>query len=186
MTICSKLTLCKTPNFLGFISVACLFLLTACAGGEKQDLGRQEFASKIFKPYRADVVQGNIISKEQIDMVKVGMAKEQIKQILGTPLLNDIFHADRWDYVFAYKRGDNQHFESRAVTLQFKGNVLSKIAMEEEVPTEKALIAEIDQIRKGEKTQKMPASRDDDANVRMAPSVTNPTSGVGIPPGGTR
>lgn len=186
MTICSKLTLCKTPNFLGFISVACLFLLTACAGGEKQDTSRQELASRIFKPYRADVVQGNIISKEQMDMVKVGMAKEQIKQILGTPLLTDVFHADRWDYVFAYKRGDNQHFESRVVTLQFKGNVLLKVASEEEVPTEKDLVAEIDQIRKGEKKQKMPASRNGDSNVRMAPTVTNPTSGVGIPPGGAR
>ena len=55
-------------------------------------------------PYRVDVIQGNFISKEQVDLLKPGMPRAQVKELLGTPLLSSVFHADRWDYVFTLRR----------------------------------------------------------------------------------
>ena len=52
------------------------------------------------KPYRIEIQQGNFISQDMVAQLKPGMSKEQVRLALGTPLLNDIFHADRWDYVF--------------------------------------------------------------------------------------
>ncbi len=55
-------------------------------------------------PYKVDVIQGNFISKEQVELLRPGMSREQVKALLGTPLLASLFHADRWDYVFTLKR----------------------------------------------------------------------------------
>ena len=51
-------------------------------------------------PYRMVIQQGNFISQEMVSQLKPGMTREQVRFILGTPLVTDIFHADRWDYVF--------------------------------------------------------------------------------------
>ena len=51
-------------------------------------------------PYQPEIQQGNYVSQEMISQVKPGMTREQVRFILGTPLLTDIFHADRWDYVY--------------------------------------------------------------------------------------
>ena len=50
-------------------------------------------------PYKMDIQQGNLLTQEQVSRLKPGMSKEEVRLILGTPLLTDIFHADRWDYV---------------------------------------------------------------------------------------
>jgi outer membrane protein assembly factor BamE len=55
-------------------------------------------------PYKIDVIQGNFISKEQVELLKAGMTRAQVKDVLGTPLVSSLFHADRWDYVFTLKR----------------------------------------------------------------------------------
>jgi outer membrane protein assembly factor BamE len=58
--------------------------------------------------YRADVQQGNFVSKEMVSQLKVGMTPEQVRFVMGTPLLTDIFHGQRWDYPFRMRRGDGQ------------------------------------------------------------------------------
>ncbi len=55
-------------------------------------------------PYKVDVIQGNVISKEQVESLRPGLSRSQVKDLLGTPLLSSLFHADRWDYVFTLKR----------------------------------------------------------------------------------
>lgn len=55
-------------------------------------------------PYRIEVVQGNVVTSEQIVRVTQGMSRVQVREALGSPLLTDIFHADRWDYVFMLYR----------------------------------------------------------------------------------
>ena len=55
-------------------------------------------------PYRPDIIQGNVVTTEQIAQVKPGMTRLQVREVLGTPLLTDPFHAQRWDYVFTMKR----------------------------------------------------------------------------------
>ena len=51
-------------------------------------------------PYRIDIQQGNFVSQEMVAQLKPGMSKDQVRFVLGTPLLADIFHGDRWDYVY--------------------------------------------------------------------------------------
>jgi outer membrane protein assembly factor BamE len=77
-------------------------------------------------PYKAEIAQGNFVSKEQVSALKPGMPRAQVMDILGTPLLVSVFHADRWEYVFTLKR---QGIETKTykLTVFFKGDVLDKV-----------------------------------------------------------
>ena len=97
-------------------------------------------------PYRVDVIQGNFISKEQVDLLKVGMPRNQVKEILGTPLLASMFHADRWDYVFTLKR-QGVESQSYKYTVFFNGDQLSKFEGDE-MPSEAEFISRLDNQRK--------------------------------------
>jgi outer membrane protein assembly factor BamE len=79
----------------------------------------------IFSPYRVDIQQGNFVSQEMLAQLKPGMTREQVRFALGTPLLNDIFHADRWDYPFRLLK-DNGLVVSSRVTVFFKNNFLER------------------------------------------------------------
>lgn len=89
----------------------------------------------IFSPYRIDIQQGNFVSREMVAQIKPGMTPDQVRFALGTPLLTDIFHADRWDYVFRLKKGNGEIITSKVV-LRFKDNRLSSIDGAD-LPTEK-------------------------------------------------
>ena len=58
----------------------------------------------ILSPYRIDIQQGNFVSQEMVAQLKPGMTKEQVRFVLGTPLVTDIFHTERWDYVYTLQR----------------------------------------------------------------------------------
>src|SRR5215475_3026894 len=58
-------------------------------------------------PYRMDVQQGNVVTQEMVEKLKPGMTPSQVRFILGTPLVVDAFHKDRWDYVYRFTRGGN-------------------------------------------------------------------------------
>ena len=77
--------------------------------------------------YVADVQQGNIIEDKQLQQLKTGMTKEQVKFLLGSPIVKDAFHQDRWDYVYTLRQGDDSYIEKRRLTLAFKGNKLVNI-----------------------------------------------------------
>lgn len=82
--------------------------------------------SKLFgvvPVYRPDVQQGNFISREMVAQLKVGMTPEQVRFILGTPLLTDLFHETRWDYPFRIKKGDGEITSSRVVVFFKEGRV---------------------------------------------------------------
>lgn len=77
-------------------------------------------------PYRAPIQQGNVIDAKRMPLIRVGMTKEQIATAIGTPVLQDIFHKDRWDYVFRL----DEHYqaaEQKRITIWFVNNVASKI-----------------------------------------------------------
>jgi outer membrane protein assembly factor BamE len=57
-----------------------------------------------LRPYRPDVQQGNIITKDMVEQLRVGMTRDQVRFLLGTPMLTDIFHQDRWDYPYFLRR----------------------------------------------------------------------------------
>jgi outer membrane protein assembly factor BamE len=95
----------------------------------------------VFSPYRPDIQQGNFVSQEMLAQLKVGQTREQVLFILGTPLLTDIFHAERWDYPFYLARGDGELTSSR-VTVYFADNKVEKFDGGN-LPTEREYIERI-------------------------------------------
>ena len=123
-----------------WVSVFCL-ALGGCSSAI--DNTQRAWMNSIFQPYVPDVVQGNFISSEQYSNLKVGMTREQVRQIMGTPLLASYFHANRWDYVFEFKREGETVGKERRVTLIFEGDQLAKFGGDA-LPTEVELVVEID------------------------------------------
>lgn len=103
----------------------------------------------IFSPYRPDIQQGNFVSQEMLDQVKVGQTREQVRFLLGSPLLSDVFHADRWDYPFYLARGNGELTTSR-VSVFFEGDELVRIDGGN-LPTEREYIERIAGPIKGSK-----------------------------------
>jgi outer membrane protein assembly factor BamE len=80
-----------------------------------------------LSPYRIDVRQGNHISQEMVARLKPGMTRDQVRFILGTPLIADIFHADRWDYVYLFQPGHGEP-QRRRLAIFFDDNKLARVA----------------------------------------------------------
>ena len=89
----------------------------------------------LLSPYRADIQQGNFVSQEMMAQLKVGMTQDQVRFLMGTPLLTDMFHNERWDYLFRLQKGNGEILTSR-VTVFFKD---ARVARYEggNLPTEK-------------------------------------------------
>ena len=77
-------------------------------------------------PYRMEIQQGNFVSQEMVAQLKPGMTKEQVRFILGTPMVSDIFHPDRWDYVF-WRETSNGKREQRKLTVLFENGELARL-----------------------------------------------------------
>jgi outer membrane protein assembly factor BamE len=76
-------------------------------------------------PYTIEIQQGNFISQETVSQLKEGMSKEQVRQIMGTPLLVDVFHAERWDYMYSRVTSDGRK-EKRGLVLFFEDGKLTR------------------------------------------------------------
>ena len=79
-----------------------------------------------IKPYKMDIQQGNVVTSKMMMQLRPGMTKSQVRFIMGTPLLVDSFHADRWDY-FYQMRKDGRIIEQRRVILEFEGDSLAHV-----------------------------------------------------------
>ena len=95
----------------------------------------------IFTPYRITIQQGNFVSKEMADQVKLGMTREQVRFLLGTALITDMFHADRWDYIFRLLKPNGELTTSR-VTVFFQRNLVVKMERGE-LPNEQEYLTRI-------------------------------------------
>jgi outer membrane protein assembly factor BamE len=136
-----------TPFRGGFLAITVFlaFGITGCSTAVNET--QRAWMNKLFRPYVPDVVQGNFISSEQYAKLKLGMTREQVRQILGTPLLASYFHANRWDYVFEFKRAGQRIGQERHVTVYFDGDKLVKFEGDA-LPTDIELVAEIDNYAK--------------------------------------
>ena len=76
--------------------------------------------------YQPAVQQGNALDSVTVSQIKVGMSKANVLQALGSPLLTDDFNQSRWDYLY-YNIEKGQRSEQKNLTLQFNGNIISKI-----------------------------------------------------------
>ncbi|MES2512096.1 MAG: outer membrane protein assembly factor BamE [Pseudomonadota bacterium] len=150
----------------GLVSVA--FLISACSGMSTASINPVNWIT----PYKIDVVQGNFVSKEQVDALKPGMTRAQVKDVLGTPLLASVFHADRWDYVFTLKRQGVEP-QSLKYTVYFKGDVLER-SEGDTMPSEAEFISKLDSKRKLGAVPVLEASEDQLKNAESKKPATTP------------
>lgn len=116
-------------------------VLAALAGCGSLDRASNGLAGMIT-PYKVDIVQGNFVSREQREALKEGMSRVEVRDILGTPLLASVFHADRWDYVFTMRRQGVEP-QSRRLTVFFKNDRLQRVEADP-LPSEDEFVALID------------------------------------------
>ncbi len=79
-----------------------------------------------FTPHKIEVRQGNLITQDMRTKIRVGMSQTQVKAALGAPLINDIYHPDRWDYLYVLEQ-QGKVVESQRLTLYFEQGVLARI-----------------------------------------------------------
>ena len=148
---------------------ACLlpFLLAAC-GTNKDQAGSFNTGSfnpaTWFTPYRVDVIQGNFVSREQVEQLRPGLTREQVKSVMGTPLLASLFHADRWDYVFTLQR-QGVPSQSYKYTVFFTGDQLVRFEGDA-MPSEADFIDKLDTSKR--KFGKVPVLEATDEQLKTA------------------
>lgn len=91
-------------------------------------LAAAPLVSSCVRYYRPDVQQGNVISQAMVDQLEQGMSKRQVLNILGTPLVVDPFHSDRWDYLFTFRKGSKTTIQDQSqLTVFFENEQLTLI-----------------------------------------------------------
>jgi outer membrane protein assembly factor BamE len=101
------------PNYRPILLLTCILAVNACV-------------------YRIDVQQGNLLEDNDIDAVQIGMTRSQIRFVLGTPVIEDPFHHDRWDYIYYYRKGRSRVADRRWLIVNFDGDRVREI--EKDVP----------------------------------------------------
>lgn len=81
---------------------------------------------KSFAPYKMEIRQGNLISPEMRERIRVGMSRQQVSSALGSPLIADVYHANRWDYIYRFE-AKGRLVEEHRLTVYFKGDFVSRI-----------------------------------------------------------
>lgn len=84
--------------------------------------------------YRVDVQQGNLLEDSDIDAVQIGMTRSQVRFLLGTPVIEDSFHQDRWDYIYYFRQGRQRIADRSWLIVYFDGDQVSRIL--KDVPVE--------------------------------------------------
>lgn len=100
-------------NTIAVLSVLMVWGLSACSNG-------------LLSVHKIDVQQGNALKESAIERLRVGMAPEQVRFLLGYPLVTDPFHNNRWYYVYYFKPGNGQ-LEERRVTVFFDEGRVARI-----------------------------------------------------------
>ncbi len=103
-----------SPNALARSLLAASMLCALWAGGCS------------LKPYKIDIQQGNVVTQEMVSKLRQGMTRSQVKFVMGTPLVADPFHPERWDYFYKFDKG-GQAREERRLTLLFEADKLSRV-----------------------------------------------------------
>lgn len=136
----------------------------------------------VITPYKIEVVQGNVITSEQAAAIKPGMTRTQVRDALGSPLLTDVFHADRWDYVFTIRRQGTEP-QSRRVVVLFTGEQFKSIDTGGPLPTEREFVASIDTFKT---SRNAPALELTAEQIKVLPTPPKPVTVEVEPVGPTR
>lgn len=90
--------------------------------------------------HKIDIQQGNVLTAEMLDQIKIGMNERQVISVVGSPLIVDPFHKNRWDYIYSMKIGNTDEFQYSYVTLFFSERSLQEIKTHKEPIAEKDMI----------------------------------------------
>lgn len=115
--------------------------LGSIAGCNTVTTAMSDGITSVITPYRVEVVQGNVVTREQIAAIKPGLPRTRVRDVLGSPLVADPFHAQRWDYVFLIRRPGTEP-QQRSVVVVFEGDVVKSVEAPE-LPTEREFVASI-------------------------------------------
>lgn len=135
----------------------------------------------VITPYRMDIVQGNVVTQEQAARVQPGMTRAQVRDLLGSPMLTDPFHADRWDYIFTIKRQGTAP-QRRDVVAHFKGDLLERLDAKD-LPTEREFVAAISRPLTGSRNTPIVLT---DAQIQALPKPPAPAPEPSVPMGAVR
>jgi outer membrane protein assembly factor BamE len=155
----------RRPTTLLSALAACV-VLTGC-----EALQRTDSLMGFITPYRIDIVQGNAITREQAAMLKPGLSRLQVRDVLGTPLVADPFHANRWDYIFTLRR-PGAELQRRSVIVWFEGDVVKSVDAPE-LPSERDFVASISRF-KDPRAPKLELSEEERAALPMPPKREAP------------
>ena len=134
-----------------------------------QNVGRS--VTSVISPYRVEVVQGNFVSKEQVEALQKGMSREQVRQILGTPLVSSVFHNDRWDYVFSLRRQGVEP-QQRRLTVYFKDDMMER-AEGDTMPSEAEFVSTLEAKNRPGKVPRLEATEEE---LRAFPKSSTPAA----------
>jgi outer membrane protein assembly factor BamE len=161
--------------------------LCLCLGACSSLRDKLPSAEGLITPYRIDILQGNVVTREQAQALQPGQTREQVRGLLGSPLLTSVFHADRWDYVFTFKR-QGQAPQQRRLTVFFKGDALERHEADE-LPSESEFVSSLDSRRKADKVPVLEATEaqlkafeSSNAVPGAAPAPSTATPAASYPP----
>jgi outer membrane protein assembly factor BamE len=162
------------------LATAALLAATLLAGCGTFDNASQRI-SGIVTPYKVEVVQGNFVSREQVEALKAGMSRQQVRDILGTPLVTSLFHADRWDYVFTLRRQGVEP-QQRKLAVFFNGDAMARVEGDP-MPSESEFVATLDKRKSAGKVPPLQASEEalkafDARRVAPRPDAAAPAPSV--------
>lgn len=149
-------------------------LLSACS---LPRLNLPSAASAVL--YIPEVVQGNFVSREQKEFLKPGMSRQQVKEVLGTPLVSSIFHEQRWDYVFTIRR-QGVPPQSFSLNVWFKGDVLDRMTGDE-LPSETEFVTQLVAKKDAPKVPELQAKEEDLRKYPPPVRKAEPTSNPALP-----
>jgi outer membrane protein assembly factor BamE len=132
--ISTKFRVARAALVVGALGAA----LTGCAGRRAPT---DSFLG-LVTPYRIDIVQGNAVTKEAVAALRPGLTRSQVADVLGSPMLADPFHRDRWDYIFSIRRPGTP-VQRLSVVLRFDGDRLKSVDAPPDLPTENEFVASI-------------------------------------------
>lgn len=112
------------------LAVAILATLVTLTGCESI----RSWTPPLIQPYRPDVQQGNVVTREMVEQLREGMTRDQVRFLLGSPMLVSVFHGDRWDYVYHLRRGKGAQTSTRRLTILFKDSRLASFKADEMPP----------------------------------------------------
>ncbi len=159
-----------------------LLLLAAALAGCTSMQSTTDKWMGLITPYRIDIMQGNVVTKELAAQIKPGMSREQVRDLLGSPLLTSAFHADRWDYVFTLRRQGVEP-QRRSVVATFKDNKLDKLEAPD-LPSETEFVGSVRPKRSGGAEPALALS--DEQKRALPPPVKTETPATVAPQGAVR